>query len=142
MERVLRTSNSTVALHVALREIEAARRAQRLPHAVVLELRLVAEEVLTNIAKYAHPEPGEHSTEVRLRSGPDEVTLKFRDEGQPFDPLATATARPDRSRADSGGGGLGLHLVRSLVESARYSREGACNVLTLTKHVGRRSGAV
>ena len=54
----------------------------------MLELRLVAEEVLTNIARYGF-EPGKTPAAELLFSFTDEAAvLEFRDQGRPFDPLA------------------------------------------------------
>jgi anti-sigma regulatory factor (Ser/Thr protein kinase) len=115
--------------------LEAALRAGRVPEEAVLDLRLVAEELLTNVAKYAHADEGEHWVRVRLELLADEVTLEFTDDGRPFDPLAAGPLElaPGGERPI---GGLGLELVRSLVDAAEYARLGSENVLTLRKRVG------
>jgi anti-sigma regulatory factor (Ser/Thr protein kinase) len=122
-----------------LEAIEATLRGERLPEEVVLDLRLVAEEILTNLAKYGHDDDAEHWVRVRLTLVPGEVTLEFTDDGRPFDPR---TAKPPDLVA--GGkwpmGGLGLELVRSLVDAVEYARLGSENVLTLRKRVGLRGG--
>jgi serine/threonine-protein kinase RsbW len=99
------------------------------------DLRLVAEEVLTNIVKYAHDADGKHAVELRLSASPQSVRMEFRDEGTPFNPLdlpAPGLSGPDRR----GIGGLGLHLIKALVDDASYSREERVNVLVLIKRVG------
>jgi anti-sigma regulatory factor (Ser/Thr protein kinase) len=115
--------------------LEAALRGEGLPEATVLELRLVAEEVLTNVAKYGHDDDTEHWARVRLTLVPGEVMLEFTDDGRAFDPLA---ARPPAlgAPAERSLGGLGLHLIRSLVDAAEYARLGSANVLTLKKRLG------
>jgi len=100
---------------------------------MVLELRLVAEEVVTNVAKYGF-EPGRAAAmEVLLSLSEDTVVLEFRDQGQPFDPLSQPAPDLDAPVEERPIGGLGLTLVRALVEEARYAREGATNVLRLVK---------
>ncbi len=115
--------------------LEAALRAGRLPEETVLDLRIVAEEVLTNIAKYGHADEAEHWVRVRLELDADDVVVEFTDDGRPFDPLAAEPpdAAPGGERP---AGGLGLELVRSLVDAAEYARVGSENVLTLSKRVG------
>ena len=101
-----------------------------------LEVRLVAEEVLTNFVKHAHALTDERGVELRLSASPESVRLEFRDAGAPFNPLdmppPDLTSPPERREI----GGLGVHLVKSLVDDASYAREGAVNVLVLIKHVG------
>jgi anti-sigma regulatory factor (Ser/Thr protein kinase) len=130
---------ATAQLGPGLDALEAALRGQRLPEATVLDLRLVAEEILTNQAKYGHDDDAEHWVRVRLTVVPGEVTLEFSDDGRPFDPLAAPP--PDLTAgAERPVGGLGIALVRSLVDSAEYSRLGSENVLTLRKRVGSQQG--
>jgi anti-sigma regulatory factor (Ser/Thr protein kinase) len=62
--------------------------------------------------------------------------LEFRDGGTPFNPLAAPlpdlTSRPEEREI----GGLGVLLVKALVDDATYVREGSVNILILIKHVG------
>jgi anti-sigma regulatory factor (Ser/Thr protein kinase) len=102
----------------------------------VLELRLVAEEVLTNIAKYAF-EPGAIAAVELLLSFTDgAAVLEFRDQGNAFDPLAQPAPDLEVPIEKRPLGGLGLTLVHALVDEARYEREGPTNVLRLVKRRG------
>jgi anti-sigma regulatory factor (Ser/Thr protein kinase) len=114
--------------------LEAALRGARLPEEVVLDLRLVAEELVTNLAKYGHDDPAGRWVSVRLAFSAGEVTLELTDDGRPFDPLAAPP--PDLSDPERPAGGLGIHLALSLVDAARYERRGAHNVLTVSKRLG------
>ena len=99
----------------------------------MLELRIVAEEVLTNIAKYAF-EPGTTAAaEMVLTFSDDAVVLELRDLGKAFDPLAQPPPDLDAPVDQRPLGGLGLPLVRALVDEARYTRDGPANVLRLVK---------
>jgi anti-sigma regulatory factor (Ser/Thr protein kinase) len=121
------------ALPPALDRLEALCRAAGLAEAAALELRLVAEEVLTNLAKYAYAPDAAAAAELTLSFPADEVALEFRDQGMPFDPLALAPPDLDAPLHQRSLGGLGLALVRALVDDARYAREGSTNVLRLVK---------
>ena len=122
--------------------LEAALREGRLSEETVLDLRLVAEEILTNVAKHGHDDEAEHWVRVRLTLAPDEVTLEFTDDGRPFDPLAAGHARPRaerratrrRARHRPGAGPRRCRRVRPPWASE--------NVLTLTKRVGGPDGDV
>lgn len=99
----------------------------------MLELRLVAEEVVTNVAKYGYAPGAAAAMELLVSTADDAVSLEFRDEGQPFDPLAQPRPDLEAPLEERPVGGLGLTLVRALVEDARYAREGGTNVLRLVK---------
>src|SRR5262245_8082360 len=123
---------------VALDRLENVCRAAGLADAMVLELRVVAEEVLTNIAKYAYEPAVRPAVEVVLTLDSGEAVLEFRDQGKAFDPLAQPPPDLDAPLAERSIGGLGLPLVRALVEEVRYVREGATNVLRLVKRRAER----
>jgi serine/threonine-protein kinase RsbW len=132
----------TRELGPGLDALETALRGEGIREGAVLDLRLVAEEVLTNLAKYGHDDDAEHWARVALTLAPGEVTLEFTDDGRPFDPLAAPPpdfAAPAEARPE---GGLGIHLVRSLVDAAEYVRRGSENVLTLRKRVSASRGDV
>lgn len=99
----------------------------------MLELRLVAEEVLTNIAKYAFEAGVAPAVEVRVSFTEAAAEIEFRDLGRAFDPLAEPLPDLDAPLEQRTLGGLGLTLLRALVEEASYVREGPANVLRLVK---------
>jgi serine/threonine-protein kinase RsbW len=132
VEREIRVAAPTLGR--GLDAIEATLRGERIPEGIVMDLRLAAEEVLTNLMKYGHDDAAEHWVRVRVARVDDEAILEFTDDGRPFDPL---TAKPpDLTDPERSVGGLGIHLVRALVDAAEYARLGSENVLTLRKRVG------
>ena len=136
LEQFFRIRNSSREISSALDGVEEFCRGLGLATGPALEIRLVAEEVLTNFVRYAHALNEDRVVELRLSAFPESVRLEFRDAGAPFNPLDMPLpdlAGPPEKR---GIGGLGVHLVKSLVDEASYAREGAINVLVLIKHVG------
>jgi anti-sigma regulatory factor (Ser/Thr protein kinase) len=122
--------------------LEAALREAAVPEEVVLELRLAAEELILNVASHGHDDAAEALVDVQLGVSAGEVTLRFADDGRGFDPLAAPPpdlAAPAEERPI---GGLGIHLVRSLVDSADYARTEGRNVLTLRRRVRRGQDGV
>jgi anti-sigma regulatory factor (Ser/Thr protein kinase) len=140
LERHLRVGTRELAR--GLDAVEAALRSACIREDTVLDLRLVAEEVLTNVARHAHDDAEQHWIRLRLTLVADEVTLEFTDDGRPFDPLAKAPrGLPDQS-GERAIGGLGIHLTLALVDAADYARRGSENVLTLTKRLRASDGDV
>ena len=119
-----------------LNGVEAFCRALGLATQTALEVRLVAEEVLTNCVKYAYAITEEPVVELRLSASPGSVRLEFRDAGVPFNLLDALPSDLNSPPEQRGIGGLGVHLVKSLVDDVSYAREGAVNILVLIKHVG------
>ena len=135
-EQTFRIQNRASDVTGVLDRVEEFCRVRGFATAIVLDVRLVTEEVLTNVVKYAYEGVGDHSVELRLSASPHSVRMEFRDEGVPFNPLDTLAPDADSLTGERDIGGLGIHLARSLVDDASYSREGNVNVLVLIKHVG------
>jgi serine/threonine-protein kinase RsbW len=100
---------------------------------VVHDLNLALEEILTNIISYAYTDSGQHEIKVRLSVQPGEVRAEVEDDGQPFDPMEAP--EPDTAKAleERTIGGLGIHLVRKLMDSFEYKRQEERNFLSIKK---------
>ena len=65
------------------------------------------------------------------------LVLTFSDDGVPFDPIAAKTPDTSAPLEQREIGGLGIHLVRNLIDEASYERKLGRNVLTLVKQLDR-----
>ena len=101
------------------------------PPDLVFKLNLALEELGVNIVNYSGA-TGE--IEISLASDDETVTIEIADNGRPFNPL-TELDTPDVSAplGERPIGGLGVHLVRSLMDELSYSRENGMNRLAMTK---------
>jgi serine/threonine-protein kinase RsbW len=109
--------------------------AQGLPAPVRRSVNVALDELLTNTLAYgfAGREGGELTVEVERR--PDRVSVTLTDDGRPFDPFGIAapdTARPVEERRI---GGLGIHLVRRMMDEVSYHRRADRNVVVLAKRL-------
>ena len=104
------------------------------PLKVVFQVKLALEEVMMNIVSYAHEDSDNHQIDLDLVSDAEALTIEISDDGQPFDPLTDAPS-PDlqASLEDRHVGGLGVHLVRTMMDEVHYRRERDRNLLTLVK---------
>ncbi len=129
---VLRFAASHEQLQLTEREINALAERQRWPEELLFKVKLVIEEVGLNIIDYGYERDDSKEIEIRLHCGEDVLTIDFIDEAKAFDPL-TEPAWPDTSAGleERPVGGLGLHLVKEMMDEARYAREGNRNRLTL-----------
>lgn len=105
------------------------------PDERVQELELATEETLVNIINYAYAGRESGDVEIRCHAGEgDALSVEFLDSGVPFDIEAMADPDLNLSLADRKVGGLGVFLIRKMVDEVRHRREGDRNVLTFLIH--------
>lgn len=98
-------------------------------HALAHDVRLVSEEVVCNAIEHGQPSGGQHEVMVEIAIHDDRVTLYFRDDGDPFDPLSQPPPDLEADIEERPIGGLGVHLIRTLASEISYAREAHRNVL-------------
>lgn len=115
-------------------EIEKFARSAKWPANVEYQIQLVLEEIVINIVNYSSCGNGQVQVNVNLVSAEDAITVEITDNGQAFDPLTDAPP-PDTESAleDRPTGGLGIHLVQTLMDHVSYKRAGDMNQLTLVR---------
>ena len=103
---------------------------------MVYRVTLVIEELVVNIINHGHDD-GVHDIEIAMTSEPDALTVEIIDDGRPFDPLSDAP-EPDLDSLleDRPVGGLGIHLVRTMMDEVHYRREQDRNHTTLIARRG------
>lgn len=100
------------------------------------KIDLVVEEIFVNIANYAYGETGGKAVvQGCIDENPRRLTLRFVDEGVPYDPLKKdppdLTLSPEKREI----GGLGIFLVKSNVDEVTYQYEKGKNILTIMKKI-------
>ena len=110
------------------------------PIKAVRQLLVALDELLNNIVSYSYPEPGEHEIGVTVAVLKNQVRVTVQDDGVPFNPLARPAPDTDASLEDRELGGLGIHLVRDMLDDVHYERRGSRNVLTLVTNVEANPG--
>ena len=112
-----------------------------LPAKLLTSLNLVLEELVVNTVSYGYEDPGadagrdDRSIEIRLRRDGDLITLQIEDGGKAFDPTALDGPDTDAAIEERDAGGLGIHFVRTLMDTVEYRRVGDRNRLTMTKKI-------
>ena len=100
-----------------------------------MQMNLALEEAVVNVMNYAYP-AGTRG-DVCIEAEADESHLKFiiTDSGTPFDPTARGEVDTTLSAEERGIGGLGIHLVRQIMDCVHYERVDGKNVLSLDKNI-------
>jgi anti-sigma regulatory factor (Ser/Thr protein kinase) len=104
-------------------------------------IKLVFDELLNNIITYAFSEDDadEHDLEVRVESTASEISITISDDGYPFDPFALEAPDVSLPIDEREIGGLGILLVRQLMDQVSYVRRDDRNVVVLTKRLAGAS---
>lgn len=99
------------------------------------KLRLAVEEAVVNVMEYAYSASRVGSIEVRMMTDGHLLKVVIIDMGAPFDPTTIAKADTTLSAKERKIGGLGVFLVREIMDSINYERVDDRNILTLTKKI-------
>ena len=100
---------------------------------LVSSINLALEEAATNVIMYAYPKETAGALDVDAVLGLDALEFTLTDGGVPFDPTAAPEADITLGVEDRGIGGLGIFLVRKIMDSVVYTRKDGRNILTMTK---------
>ena len=98
-------------------------------------IRLAVEEAVVNVMDYAYPAGKEGNVNIKALSNRDSLKIVITDTGAAFNPTEAAQADTSLSAEDRPIGGLGILLVRELMDSINYERSDGQNILTLIKQL-------
>lgn len=104
-----------------------------------MSLVLAIEEAVVNVMSYAYPEGTEGSVDINIIADDVNAIFIISDNGKPFDPTARGevdTTLPADKRPI---GGLGIHLMRQIMDDVSYERKENMNVLTLSKTINNNN---
>jgi serine/threonine-protein kinase RsbW len=100
---------------------------------VVNKIALASEEAIVNVIHYAYGK-GVGDIEVTCETTGEGLVVTLRDRGVAFDPLAKAEPDIDAPVEERPIGGLGIFMVRKIMDKVTYKRVDGQNVLTMTKN--------
>jgi len=104
----------------------------------IFKAKLVVEEIFTNIVSYAHADKNLHQVQFFLHCNENSLTICIEDDGIPFNLLEVEPLNLDCDFELRSTGGLGIHLIRQLMDDIAYKRVGSKNVVTLRKNFSNK----
>ena len=106
-----------------------------LPMKTVMNLNLVLEEAVTNVIMYAYPKEEHEYIHLTAKEQDGKLIFILTDSGKAFDPTQAPDADITLSADDRQIGGLGIFLIRKIMNEVKYERIEGKNVLTLEKEL-------
>jgi anti-sigma regulatory factor (Ser/Thr protein kinase) len=126
-------SNDIAELNRVVAFLDALEETWMLPMTFMTPLNLVMEEALTNVIFYAYEEGDKKEIEIDFDYAGNQLDIKIIDGGKPFDPTKKPDPDINLSVEDRPIGGLGIFLIRKIMDEVRYERVGQRNVLSMSK---------
>lgn len=102
---------------------------------LVFNLNLVLEEAVSNVILYAYPKEEHQTISLIAKKKGNQLIFVLTDSGKEFDPTQAPDADITLSAEERPIGGLGIFLIRQIMNTVEYQRIDGKNVLTLGKEL-------
>jgi anti-sigma regulatory factor (Ser/Thr protein kinase) len=136
-EAALTIVNAMPEIERAARWLDGLATTAPLPTDLTEKLQVVLDEILSNVIRHGLRDAPEGSRDIALmlRLTPGCLMLEVVDDAPAFDPTVSPPVESATRLATRQVGGVGLLMVRRLIDKSRYSRDGGHNRLTLWKYL-------
>ncbi|MBR4771151.1 MAG: SpoIIE family protein phosphatase [Bacteroidales bacterium] len=115
--------------------VETIATEKNLDQGLAMSLNLALEEAVTNVIQYAYPEGSDGLVDIEAIIRDKQLDFIISDSGKAFDPTAKAEVDINMGVEERPIGGLGIHLVKHIMDSVTYRREDGKNILTMIKKI-------
>ena len=136
------TEDTTLTLTNDIQELERLEpfldnffKQNKIDPSLLPSVNLALEEALANVIMYAYPEGVQGEVTLTAKVADNTIRMEISDMGIPFNPLQHQEANLDVSLEERQVGGLGIHLIKEIMDEGEYAREGERNVLKMRKIV-------
>ena len=102
---------------------------------LVNNINLCLEEVLVNVINYGYDDGDVHQIDIDLALSDCQLEISIKDDGKPFDPLQRPDPDLEQPLEDRPIGGLGIFLLKKLMDGLEYDRREGKNILVMKKRV-------
>ena len=101
----------------------------------IFEMNLALDELFTNIISYGFQNCQEHIIKINITTEGDQLQMRIEDDGVPFNPLESETPDFQCGIEECKIGGLGIHLIKKLMDDIQYQRVADKNILVLRRKI-------
>lgn len=135
MNKEIRITNNLEEISHLYEFIEELGEVLDLSSETTMNINLALEEAVANIIMYAYPEGKRHEILLKVTSSPQQLIFLLTDKGQVFDPTQVPDAEINLPIEERAIGGLGIFLIRSIMNEVSYQRLGDENLLIMKKNL-------
>ena len=131
----LRIANDLAELSRVAESVDEFCANQAIPAACAFKLNIALEELLTNTISYGYADTGQHEIVVDIAREGETLVAEISDDARQYDPLQAPPPDLDSAIEDRRIGGLGVHLVKTMMDDVTYAYRDGRNHVTLRKNI-------
>ncbi len=131
----LTIENDLAQLAFVRGQVESFAKRENLSRDIVFAAKLALEEMLTNTISYGYGDKSVQLIVIRLEVRGDQLIIRTVDDGLAFDPRTAKEPNTESNLKDRAIGGLGVHLVKNLMDRVEYRHKDGKNHVTLRKRL-------
>ena len=107
----------------------------QIPGIIYRKFNIAFDELINNIISYGYNDKNEHEIKIRINITAKQLQVSIEDDGIAFNPLKSGDPDINASIEDREIGGLGIHMVKKLMDNVSYKRYPKKNLTTLFKKI-------
>lgn len=127
-------TNNISEVQKIIQSFELFAQAESLPLDIGMKMSIVFDEILANVVNYAYEDEEEHEIHVEFKKSGNKLILTIEDDGIPFNPFSKNPPDTKLNVEERAIGGLGIHIVKNLMDECHYHRVTGRNIVTLIKY--------
>ncbi len=128
-------SSSTNHLAEVRKFVEMHAKKIELDEKVVLHITLAVDEACTNIIKHAYNNSENEKIWIKIKATSKKLIIRITDNGNSFDPDIIGEPNIEESQKMKKGGGLGMFLIKRIMDEVKYNPKRGSNELILVKYL-------
>ncbi len=101
----------------------------------IARINICLDELFTNIVLYGFDDDGEHIVKFALKGDSNFVEINIEDDAKPFNPLEKVDPDFPENVEEAKIGGLGILIIRKIMDNVTYERSQGKNKLTMKKNI-------
>ncbi|MFT7073878.1 MAG: sigma-B regulation protein RsbU (phosphoserine phosphatase) [Patiriisocius sp.] len=130
----LKIKNELKEITTAIEWFEAFSMENKMPFKIIQKINIAFDELLNNIISYGYKDDDIHEIYIKIELRNERLIFVISDDGIPFNPFSDDSPITTLSVDEREIGGLGIHIVKNLMDEYEYKRNVDMNVVTLIKY--------
>ena len=133
--KVFEITNDPAEIETLMKEIVKYCHENDVDDAACFDVQLALDEMISNTIKYGYEDQGIHKIQVRVGVQNQKLLLEIEDDARAFNPLEAPAPNLSLPAEERPIGGLGIYLMRAVMDQIDYKRTGTKNILRMTRAV-------